>query len=61
MDALGNRFRDSQGAAPSRRSPRGILEDQKVRLAFEDAAHGVFAQIPLVCELSRREVLLEQT
>jgi hypothetical protein len=60
MDALGNRFRNSQGAAPSRRSPRGILEDQNIRLALEDTAYGVLAQIPSFGELSRREVALEQ-
>jgi hypothetical protein len=61
MDTLGNRLRNSHGAAPSGRSSRGILEDQNIRLALEDAAHGVLAQIPLLGELSRREVPLKQT
>ncbi|PYT27620.1 MAG: hypothetical protein DMG58_20030 [Acidobacteria bacterium] len=61
MDALGNRFRNSQSAASSGRSPRRILEDQNIRLALEDAAHGVLAQIPLLGELSREEVPLKQT
>jgi hypothetical protein len=47
-------------AAPPRKSPREIFEDQNM-LALEDTAHGVLALIPEFGELSRREVPLKQT